>query len=436
MRNITFILLILISIFIDQKLYAQKDLNKAKNHYDNFEYELAIPLYLNGLNEGSKLETIEQLADCYRLTNQYKEACKFYERALDIPYYSATSIFYYAEMLFRLGKYDEAEYQYTFYKNYQPNNIQYVDTCIKSCLNASKLIQQPLSVKIENLKELNSKFSDIGISISGNQIYFSSNRKLGNANLIDSWTGNSYFKIFSIAYKKQNQKLTFQRAKSFDVNINNGYHSFFPTFNQEENKMFYTYTELESNPKKKYQIKAKEFVNRMQIKEAKLVGKRWQRVDSNIQNNINYSMIHPCLNKLGNRLYFSSDMRGGYGSYDLYYSDIDENGKLSKPINLGSKINTTGLEVYPSLLNDSVLYFSSSGRSGLGGLDIYEAVIFDNNFSKVKNIGYPINSSFDDFSYIFSEKLQLSFFSSDRQGGKGKDDIYLVEWQESTNIKP
>ncbi len=422
------IILIVMLLHISMVTMAQKEYLKAKKHYDNFEYQLAIPLYKQALQNDTTLESVEQLADCYRKTHQYKEALKYYKIALDVPYYNSISVFYYAEMLLKTGNYLEAEEQFLFYLNYDPSNSSYVNKQIESCRYAKQMRNKPLNISIENVKEINTKFAETGITFANNALYFSSDRKVGNMNFVDGWTGNSYYRIFTIPIKEINKNISLQRAKLFDQNINKGYHVFLPSFNMEYNKMYYTSTEIEKTPSKKYQIKAKDFVNRMNIYEAELINKRWQRKEKiKSDSEYHYSILHPFINASGDKLYFASDMPGGYGSYDLYYCTIDS-GTLSKPINLGAEINSEGMELYPSIGKDAELYFSSTGHIGFGGLDLYKVNLAETNSKTVQNLGFPINSSFDDFSFLILEKYNMAYFCSDREGGKGKDDIYKIIW--------
>lgn len=421
--------LLLLNLISAKHCIAQRDYLKAEQHYKNYEFELAIPYYLKALSVDSSLESIEQLAYCYRQTHNYKEATKYYEKALEIPYYTPVSVFYFGEMLQQMGRYDEAIDQFEFYKNYEITNLEYVDRCIASCKFAKAALNNKLSISIENCKEINTKFSESGIFAGKKLIYFSTDKKGSSTTNIDSWTGNSYQKIFTIPYQLKNDKIIFQKAKPFNQTINSGYHASFPSFNNTESKLYYTSTYLEENPRKKYQVKANEFVNTMNITSASLMGKKWL-IDSNLKTpeNFHYSILHPCLNTEGTRIYFSSDMPGGYGSYDLYYCEIDVTGNLSKPVNLGSKVNTSGIEAFPSYATNDILYFSSKGLLGFGGLDIFIATIQKNEIIKTENMGYPINSSYDDFSYYPIEDTDWAFICSDRIGGKGKDDIYKIKW--------
>ena len=141
-------------------------------------------------------------------------------------------------------------------------------------------------------------------------------------------------------------------------------------------------------------------------------------------NNDEYSVMHPSLSRDETRLYFSSNMPGGFGGFDIYYVNIDRNGRYSKPVNMGQSINTEGNEVFPFSYREDVLFFASNAHPGLGGLDIYMTVRLDTELQEVVNLGTPFNSSKDDFSFYIDSKFKFGFISSNRPGGKGEDDIY------------
>ena len=157
-------------------------------------------------------------------------------------------------------------------------------------------------------------------------------------------------------------------------------------------------------------------------------------------NNDHYSVMHPTISNDGKKIFFSSDMTGGFGGLDLFYCDIlgvqekkikgklEKINKLSDPINLGNKINTEGNEVFPYFMNDNILFYSSDGRIGLGGLDIFMVYNYlDSTLLKIDNIGKPFNSPKDDFSFFISKDIKFGFISSNRAGGKGDDDIYCFK---------
>ena len=157
-------------------------------------------------------------------------------------------------------------------------------------------------------------------------------------------------------------------------------------------------------------------------------------------NNDHYSVMHPTISNDGKKIFFSSNMPGGFGGLDLYYCEIfgvqekkingklEKINKLSDPINLGNKINTEGNEVFPYFMNDNILFYSSDGRIGLGGLDIFMVYNYlDSTLLKIDNIGKPFNSPKDDFSFFISKDIKFGFISSNRAGGKGDDDIYCFK---------
>ena len=157
-------------------------------------------------------------------------------------------------------------------------------------------------------------------------------------------------------------------------------------------------------------------------------------------NDDHYSVMHPTISNDGKKIFFSSNMPGGFGGLDLYYcyiegvqtKKVDGNlkkvNKLSDPINLGNRINTEGNEVFPYIMNDDLLFYSSDGRLGLGGLDIFTAHNYlDTSIIKIDNLGKPFNSPKDDFSFFISKDIKFGFLSSNRFGGKGDDDIYCFK---------
>ena len=157
---------------------------------------------------------------------------------------------------------------------------------------------------------------------------------------------------------------------------------------------------------------------------SKIKSKIPELLDFNIDG---YSTVHPSLNSNSSRIYFSSDRPGGYGGMDLYYVDILENG-FSKPINLGPDINTKMDEVFPFIYNDKFLFYSTNGRESIGKLDIFMSELVAENRWQVYQLGSPYNSTEDDFSFSLSNKENFGFISTNREGGKGNDDIYSFKF--------
>ena len=144
-------------------------------------------------------------------------------------------------------------------------------------------------------------------------------------------------------------------------------------------------------------------------------------------NSVEYSVKNPSVSSDGKTIYFSSDMPGGFGNFDIYKGDIDEEGNINNVENLGQKVNTEGQEMFPFIGDKNNLYFSSDSQLGLGGLDIFFTKEVDGKWASVRNVGIPVNSNADDFAFNMNEATGEGFVSSNRSGGKGGDDIYSIK---------
>ena len=177
----------------------------------------------------------------------------------------------------------------------------------------------------------------------------------------------------------------------------------------------------------------------LKLYKASLVNGSWYNVEELPFNSNDYSIGHPALSPDGKTLYFVSDMPGGLGATDIYKVTVD--GSIyGTPVNLGRSINTEGRETFPFVSDDNRLYFASDGHVGLGGLDLFVSELKDDNavlnlnetrVGDVFNLGKPINSPFDDFTFITNSATGLGYFASNREGGLGYDDIYSFK-----SIKP
>ena len=209
---------------------------------------------------------------------------------------------------------------------------------------------------------------------------------------------------------------------NFPKKINTKYHEASVTFSPDNETMYFT----RNNYGKKLK-RDKNGVNNLKIYMSKKVDDEWMEAVEVPFNSDDYSTGHPALSPDGKQLYFVSDMPGSIGQTDIFVVDVLENNSFSEPRNLGPEINTERKEMFP-FINDQKLYFSSDGHTGLGGLDVYEVPYTEEEgFQEVKNLGQPINSNRDDFSYIVNEENQKGYFASNRSEGKGDDDIYSFE---------
>lgn len=247
-------------------------------------------------------------------------------------------------------------------------------------------------------------------------VYVSSRYKNGP---VDKKIGETFFELFYAEFDASGMP---QSPRSFSLQINSQVHEGPVSFSRDGNLMYFTRNNLErgiSKANEKGQVVLK-------IYEAHHGKYDWENVTELPFNSDEYTCVHPSVSADGQRLYFSSNMPGGYGGMDLYFVERRPDG-WSKPINMGKDINTPFNEVFPYIHESGTLFFSSNGHGGEGGLDIFMIDINANTWGKLKNLGIPFNSSGDDLGFILNEEGERGFLASDRAGGYGKDDIYSFE---------
>jgi Tol biopolymer transport system component len=205
----------------------------------------------------------------------------------------------------------------------------------------------------------------------------------------------------------------------FDKSLNGKMHDGPASFNKSGDFIAFT--------KNNYDTKRNDRIVELQIFFSYMRDGKWSSEEAFYLNNVNYSVGHPSLSPDGNIMYFSSDMPGGFGGADIYRVE-KSGGSWGKPENLGNKVNTEGNELFPFYeSNNEVLFFASDGRFGLGGLDIFFCSIDGDQTSDSRNAGTPVNTKYDDFGVVTDDKLTTGYFSSNRSGGSGDDDIYSLD---------
>ncbi|MEL1247812.1 OmpA family protein [Flavobacterium helocola] len=391
-------------------------LNKADKKYDKYSYVDAIEIYEKVAEKGYKsVEIFEKLGNAYYFNGELDKASKWYgelfalNQEIDSEYY-----FRYAQALKAEG-------------NYEKSN-QYMELFAKKTDDSrAKLYQQnkdyltdidAVSGKYTMDKtDVNSEFFDYGPTFFGKQIVFTSSRSEGNQySKIHDWTKQNFTDLF-VASIDNNGKLG--SVENFSKTVNTKYNESSPVFTKDGKTMYFTRNNYNDGKKRKSDDK----VIMEKIYKAELVNGEWTNIKEVPFSNDNYKTAHPTLSPDEKTMYFASDMPGSFGFSDLYKVSIDSNGKFGSPENLGPTINTEGRETFPFIDADNNLFFASDGHPGLGGLDIFEAKSANNSFEKPVNVGKPLNSPMDDFGYV-TNKDGLGFFSSNRDGGSGFDDIY------------
>jgi peptidoglycan-associated lipoprotein len=378
-----------------------------------------------------KINTIEEkgrvlfrIGECYRLMKDCAGAEEWYKKAITAKYYKTNNDLYfnYAESLREQGKFDEAVVQFQKYLE-RGGDKGLANGRIKDCENAAMMIDEPPTrYLVENEIVLNSgqfDYSPVFSSKKDDELVFSTSRQAAVGSGDDPITGESFMDLFTSARDKKGKWST---PTPLNNTVNTVSNEGAAAFNKKANNMYFTrciYTKKGNFACDIYSVK----------KQGKDYGvsELIPIIDRECDGCNDSSQVgHPTLTPDDMNMIFASDMPGGYGGKDLWYIAFDRKAKTwGKPKNLGDKVNTTGDEMFPFVNENGTLYYSSNGLSGLGGLDIFSAEnVGEMQWENPTNLQYPINSSSEDFGIIFEGAKDQGFFSSNRPGGKGKDDIY------------
>jgi outer membrane protein OmpA-like peptidoglycan-associated protein/tetratricopeptide (TPR) repeat protein len=423
MKKITTIfLLFFITTVFGQRRYT------ADNYFSEFAYVKSAELYKKIAQKGdSSKHVLSRLGDSYYFNSNTKAAAIWYEKLF--KNYESDSIsplyyFRYAQSLKSNGDYKKSDAWLLKMKAINEN-----DTRIQSFVNNSGYLQKYNTSKSEFTKvhnlSFNSKYSDYGAFFNDSLIVFSSTRPMLNStkSKIYQWNKQPYYNVYSTEIRTFTDGLDIQFTDGNTIQKANGvntqYHDASAIVTKDGKTMYFTRDNFNG---KKLKSDNKR-VTHLKIYKAELVNGLWSNIEELPFNNESYSVGHPALSKNERILYFSSDMPGGYGDTDIYKVSITGN-TYGIPVNLGTQINTEGKEMFPFVENDSILYFSSNGHIGLGGLDVFKTKIKNSSFGTVENLKQPINSKKDDFSFTINRGKRIGFFSSNRDGGKGDDDVY------------
>ncbi|WDO14612.1 OmpA family protein [Flavobacterium sp. WW92] len=387
--------------------YGQnKSSEKADNLYDSYQYVAAIEEYLK-LAESKKADShvYKQLADSYYNVFNMEEASKWYAKAVATNQ-DAETYYRFAQALKSQGKYQEANKQMDKFASLLPNDQRAKDhkanpNYIPSLASKDKLFD--ISETTINSKDQ----SDFGAVLSSDNIlYFVSTRN--NSNKTDKWVKQPYLDIFQSI---RNVDGTLSEPKTVNE-LNTSFHDGPVTVSADGNTIFFARDGLNDgnfDKDRKNNVK----IGQQGIYKATKVDGKWTNIQALPFNSKNYSVTHPSLSQDGKTLYFTSNMPGGHGDSDIWKVTVDGN-NYGKPQNLGSNVNTAGKEGFPFISDNTVLYFASSGKQGFGGLDVFKADIAKNE--EAVNVGKPVNSEKDDFSFSFNTNKNEGYFSSNRNG--------------------
>ncbi|MCU0396813.1 MAG: OmpA family protein [Cyclobacteriaceae bacterium] len=404
---------------------------KATKAFRSGKYQNVISLYKNGKPK-DQAKANYYIAESYRLTNRLKEAEPYYAKAGGAGVDKDSVQFYYAQALKANTKYDESRQQLDELIKRSSNeklkaraNNEY-----EGLANLASLKERSSYYKVKNLELLNTPGSEYAPVYLNNELYFTSSR--GNGKIYEA-EGKPYTGIFKVATRGANVDVATIQPLPYGI-INDEFRNVgCPAFTPDGRTMVFA---KGNTSKKKGGADVDLF--RTQFRSG-----AWNEpvpVNINTQFKDEYDAVarknswdsSPSFSPDGRTLYFASNRPGGYGGTDLYSASMDSRGRFSRVRNLGPDINTSGNEMFPYVAEDGKLYFASDGHPGFGGLDLY-AVKRASGKTTIENLGEPMNSNADDFG-IFLFRPDRGFFTSNREGGKGDDDIYTFV-NEDPNLK-
>ena len=425
MKNIfTLITLTFLSIV---SLNAQDNISKkADKQFSRLEFVKASESYKKLIDKGNASDYIVgQLAECYYNIFNTVEAEKWYATLAEDST-DPTILFRYSQMLKANGKYKLSNKWMLKFVELRPADNRST-TFMKDPNYLPKIISKGKRFNVQNL-DINSEYSDFGGTLNNNKLYITSSRN--TVGLFDigrwitqrisyGWNNEPYLDVYSFDVSESGSYIN---EDYLDSNINTKYHEGLASFDANGN-MYLTRESFYEN----------EYVEDPESNNiTSLLGiYKITRGDKNVVglniNSVEYSVKNPSISADGKTLYFSSDMPGGFGNFDIYRGDINENGDINNIENLGQKVNTEGQEMFPFIGNENTLYFSSDSQLGLGGLDVFFTKEVDGKWASARNVGIPVNSNADDFAFSINETSGEGFISSNRSGGKGSDDIYSIK---------
>jgi outer membrane protein OmpA-like peptidoglycan-associated protein/tetratricopeptide (TPR) repeat protein len=452
--------LLALLFLIAQQTYAQSGrLKVANRNFENMSYIEAIrnyEEYLRTAKTGTPemKEALTKLGYSYRKVQDSRNAERIYAEIIErFSKDTESDIYlYYAQALANNGKYKESQKMYSRYGQEQTTDMRGRKFTV-AYMDNSRFYQDSSTYKVDYLYALNSRQSDFSPMYYKNGLVFVSSRDEGGAiKRVFMQNQTPFLDLFMFPDTSQLRKdniiamkqtgamgggnATFSSSEKLDVivaeekalskieqfskTLNTKYHEGPVTFFKDYKKLVFT----RNNYNKGKSRTGSDGVNKLKLYMASDNGKNWGNVKELPFNSDDYSCGHPALSPDDTKLYFVSDMPGGFGGTDIYVVEYRDDA-WSSPVNLGREINTEGNEMFPYMDENGNMYFSSDGHEGLGGLDVFYVEMRDGiPLSDIQNLGTPINSEKDDFGFIADSKRSSGYFSSNRKRGFGDDNIY------------
>ena len=408
-------LLTVLSLAVNAQKNYKVDADVA---FSGFKYYQAIEMYKKAYTKETKPEVkaqiLFQIAECYRLKDDGKQASVWYNKAIKAKYDDPVAIYYVAEIYKSEGKYEDAIVEFNKYKAAKPGDKR-ADEEIKACQSAKEWKDNPTRTVVNPMPLLNSEdydFSPVFADKKNEEIYFTSTRQGSAGAAVSDVTGMNFSDIYE---SKRDKKGKWSEPVVLNETVNSPASEGASCLNKRKNIIYFTRCGVQEKG-----------VMGCSLMWAKKAGQKWGEPELIPITEDTFTVGHPAISADDNVLVFASNMPGGQGGKDLWYITYDSKAKKwSEPTNLGSEINTPGDEMFPFIRDNGELYFASDGHPGMGGLDLFKAASTGvNQWGGVENLKAPMNSEANDFGIVFEEGQDRGFFTTSREGGKGGDDIW------------
>lgn len=418
MKNFNYLILLLFIGNISMVSAQNGKQKKADKLYNDLAYIEAVDVYKELIEKDfNSAENSLRLGDSYMKLSSPENAVFYYEDGLKAENVSPEYYFKYAQALRGAKRYDESREWLQKYRDSQGRSID-IDNMLSKDIADFNISDE---YTIDDVT-FNSELSDFGAYQRDGNIYFVSARDAGMSkkNKVYSWNGEPFLDVY---------QMEGENVSPVKGDVNTVLHDGPITITKDGKYMYFNRNNYINNKRGK---KDKENTNHLKVYRATNNNGQWEDVVELPFNNNSYSVGHPALSADEKTLYFASDMPNGLGGTDIYKVEILGDNLFGSPVNLGDKINTSYNEAFPFVTEYNVLYFSSNGHLGLGLMDVFKADLGEMTI-KVENLGAPINSNLDDFSYFQENESNTGYFSSNRAGGS--DDIFSFNLLKPLQLK-
>ena len=419
-------LLLIILLYTSFSIAQKSKIAKANKEFDKYSYIDAREIYLKVVEEGyTSAEIYEKLGDTYYYNSEYKKASNWYSKLVaEFPDEVETKYYYKAaQSLKSEGKYEKSDAMMVLYSENGGDKI-IAENFNENPNYLESIADGARAFEIDKVT-VNSKFSDFGASFYMGKIVFASNLKNSEGAKSQSWNGLPFLDLYEA---DMDELGNLSNVTELNGEVNTKYNESSTAFTKDGKTLFFTRNNYFDGKKGR----DKDKTIRLKLYKATKSGDTfWGNIEELSFNGEEFSVAHPTLSIDEKRLYFASDMEGTLGKSDIWFVDILEDGTYGAPVNLGPHVNTEARESFPFISDENKLYFSTDGRLGLGGLDVFVVKLEENGKTKgkVTNLGEPTNSSNDDFGFIINEEKNIGYISSNRGGDNGSidDEIYLIK---------